>query len=192
MFSEKSDSEKLRYVFENFGGSMHAVAERVLNDSHLAEDVVQEVLIKVTRPDIMEKIANMDDKARKAYLLITTKNMAVNFYVKRKREGEVTIPEYNEEAVNNIPTEDCAEIVIRKMEEEAFFNIVNGISSKYSYVLISKYKYEFSDKQIASMCNVSEATIRKRLERGRKMLLERLEKRHYLEENSRHYGRGGK
>lgn len=191
MFKEKSDSEKLCYLFENFGNSMYAVADRVLNDAHLAEDVVQEVLIRVFREEIMEKIDAMEEGEMRAYLLMTARNIAINVYTKRKRECGVTFADYNEESLKNIAVEDCAEIVLRKLEEENLFKIVKGMPEKYSYVLISKYKYELSDKQIAAACGITETAVRKRLERGRKMLLERLEERHYLDDKRYNYRKAG-
>ncbi len=191
MFKEKSDSEKLCYLFENFGNSMYAVADRVLNDAHLAEDVVQEVLIRVFREEIMEKIDAMEEGEMRAYLLMTARNIAINVYTKRKRECGVTFADYNEESLKNIAVEDCAEMVLRKLEEENLFKIVKGMPEKYSYVLISKYKYELSDKQIAAACGITETAVRKRLERGRKMLLERLEERHYLDDKRYNYRKAG-
>lgn len=183
MFREKSDSEKLRYLVETFGGSMYAVADRILRDSHMAEDVVQEVLIRVSRDEIMEKIDTMDETALRSYLLITAKNIALNFYAKRRREAGITIGNYNEEAVNNISVEDSADVAIRKIEEENLFEIVDSIPERYSSVLIMKYKHEMSDNQIAASCGITKAAVRKRLERGRKMVLDKMKKRHYLDDD---------
>lgn len=192
MLNGMSDSEKLRYLFDTYGSVMYAVANRIVNDYHLAEDVVQEVLIRVFREDIMKKMESMDESAVKAYLLITTKHIAINFYVRRKREAGTATVTYNDELLNDIPTEDTADSVIRKVEEENLFKIISGMSERYSYVLLSKYKYGLSDKQIAAMCNITESTVRKRLERGRKMLLERLEERHCMEDTLKEYKKGGK
>lgn len=182
MLKGMSDSEKLSYLFNTFGRGMYYVAKQLLNDSHISEDVVQEVMLRMSREDILKKLENMDEKAVKYYLYTAARNLATNIYQKRKREAVVTIGSYNEEAVNNIAVEDSAETVIRKMEEEAFFKIVRDVPHKYSDILIVKYKYGFSDKQIAKSYGIKEATVRKRLERGRKMLLEQLKKRHYLDD----------
>lgn len=170
---------------------MYGVADSVLKDSHLAEDVVQETLIHLTQEETMKTLKELAESERRKYILVTTKHTALNFYKKRKRENRVTIPDYNEEIVNNIPTEDCADAVISKVEEESFFDIVNAIPEKYSYVLRLKYKYGFSNKQIAKVCGITEAAVRKRLERGRKMLLEKLQRRHFLEEEEIIFRKGG-
>lgn len=190
MLKGMSDSEKLSYLFNTFSRGMYYVANQLLGDSHMAEDVVQEVMLRISRKDILKKLENMEEKAVKYYLYTAAKNLATNIYQKKKREASVTIGSYNEELINNIAVEDSAEMVIRKIEEEAFFKIVNNISSKYSDIMILKYKYGVSDKQIAQSYEIKEATVRKRLERGRKMLLEQLKKHHYLDDCS--YGeRGG-
>lgn len=168
MSGEKSSSEKLRYLYDAFSISMFAVADRILKDKHMAEDVVQEVLLRMFRADIMEKLDTMDEAAIRSYLLTTTKNVAINFYVKRRKESGITIADYNEEVINNISVEDSAEKVIRKIEEENFFKIVCSMPEKYAYVLIAKYKHELLDKQIAVLCGITEPAVRKRLERGRK------------------------
>ncbi|MFW5652198.1 MAG: RNA polymerase sigma factor [Acetivibrio ethanolgignens] len=182
MLKGMSDSEKLTYLFNTFGRGMYYVAKQLLNDSHISEDVVQEVMLRISREDILKKLENMDEKAVKYYLYTAARNLATNMYQKRKREAGVTIGSYNEEMVNNIAVEDSAETVIRKLEEEAFFKIVRELPHKYSDILIVKYKYGFSDKQIAQSYGIKEATVRKRLERGRKMLLEQLKKQHYLDD----------
>lgn len=182
MLEGKNASEKLHYLFESLGNGMHVVANSILHDSHMAEDVVQEVFIRIFREEIMEKLDAMGEAEARAYIFMAVRNVSFNYYTKRKREGAVTFPDYNEEAVNSIPVEDCADIVFREMMEDELFKIVSNMPERYSYVLISRYKYELSDKQIADVCEISEAAVRKRLERGRKMLRERLEQRHYLDD----------
>ena len=184
MLEGKSNAEKLQYLYDTYEAGMYAIANEILKDSHLAEDVVQEVMLRITKEDVMEKISTMDESALKSYLFIIAKRFAINFYQKRKREAGVTIGEYNEEVINNIPIEDCANTVLRKMEEEEVFNMVNGIPKKYADVLIYKYKLGVADKDIAKLLNITEATVRKRLERARKKLLESLQKQHYLKGNS--------
>lgn len=191
MLKEKNDSEKLQYLLDNFGSSMYAVANSILNDSYMAEDVVQVVLLRLFREEIIERLEGMGEKERKSYVLMTAKNVALNFYAKRKRENEVTFPEYNEEAVNNISVEDCADIVLRKMSEAELFKIVSNMPQKYSYVLIARYKYDLPDEKIAAVCGISKAAVRKRLERGRKMLLEKLKQGDYLSDWHCDYGKEG-
>jgi RNA polymerase sigma-70 factor (ECF subfamily) len=190
MLKGKSTSESLAYLFNNFATQMYAVANGILKDSHLAEDVVQDALIRLSKETIMKNLKNMENNALKVYVLMTTKNVALNFYRKRKREGSVTIGEYNEDELNRISVEDSAEAVVQKMEEKELYDIVKGLPEKYSEVLILKYKYELKNKQIATACDITEVTVRKRLERGKKLLLERLEKRHYFEEYSLRYRKG--
>lgn len=192
MFSMKSDSEKLRYLYDTVSSRMFMVAKSILKDEHLAEDVVQEVMFRISRVEIMKKLDEMTEADINAYLLKTTRHIAINFYVKRKREAGVSSGDYNEEAINNIPTEDCADTVINRMEEEKLFGIVADMPEKYAYVLSAKYRRNLSDKQIAIACGISEAAVRKRLERGRKMLKDKLEKRHYFDGDDRFYKKGGK
>lgn len=186
MLKGMSDSEKLSYLFHTFGKGIYYVANRFLDDSHMSEDIVQEVMIRISRKEILQKLENMDEAAVKYYLFTTAKNLAMNYYQKRKREASVTIDSYSEEVLNHMTVEDSAEMVIRKLEEESFFEILNGISEKYADILVVKYKYGFSDKQIAESFGIKEATVRKRLERGRKKLLEQLKKCNYLDEWSYH------
>ncbi|MFW5670067.1 MAG: RNA polymerase sigma factor [Acetivibrio ethanolgignens] len=101
MLKGMSDSEKLTYLFNTFGRGMYYVAKQLLNDSHISEDVVQEVMLRISREDILKKLENMDEKAVKYYLYTAARNLATNMYQKRKREAGVTIGSYNEEMVNN-------------------------------------------------------------------------------------------
>ena len=53
----------------------------------------------------------------------------------------------------------------------------------YKDVLTLKYVQEFSNEEIAKMLDISEATVRKRLERARRMLEEILEREESADDN---------
>ena len=70
---------------------------------------------------------------------------------------------------------------IDKVSVEQIVNRIKQLPQKYREVLILRYFNEMTDKGIASSLNIKEATVRKRLERARKELLNSLYKEEFDE-----------
>ena len=75
--------EELYYSYRN---KMHGIALAVLNDAHDAEDAVAQAFYHIARD--YKKIMSLDCKKREGYIVILSRNAALDIYRRRKREAE--------------------------------------------------------------------------------------------------------
>lgn len=164
--AEKSKFERLYYAYRH---TMLYVANNVLRDQSLAEDAVQEAFLRIIGQ--LDKINEADCHKTKGFLVIIVKNISINMYNKRKKQGEVFL--FDDMQVTTPYATSLAE------DEDGVRRIaamIQTLPEIYAHILSLRYLYDLGDKDCAQLLKLSPATVRKRLERGRKLLKEQLEK----------------
>lgn len=161
------DTEEESSFFENiyyeYRQGMYGLAYTILEDSYGAEDAVHTVFLRVVKH--IEKLEKMDKEKQKSYLLTAVKHAAIDIKRKQKKQGEI----YFEEVPENLLTNNGMEF----WEKELVMSILK-LPVIYREVLQYKYAVGVDNKQIADMLGITESTVRKRLERAKKMLKEQL------------------
>ncbi len=144
-------------IFDEYGNMLYRIAFVMMKNSFDAEDVVQDTLIKY-----MEcKISFETEEHRKAWLIRVTINLCKNrlrFYRNHPKISVEQLSRYYESE-----------------EDTAVMDALLLLPRKYREVLLLHYVEGYQGKEIAVMLGLSEAAVRKRLERGRKKLRELLE-----------------
>ncbi|MBD5490924.1 MAG: RNA polymerase sigma factor [Lachnospiraceae bacterium] len=144
-------------VFQEYGNMLYRIAFVMMKNAFDAEDIVQDTLIKY-----MECRKRFDtEEYRKAWLIRVTINLCKNrlrFYRNHPKISVEQLSRYYE----------------TKEDTELMDNLLL-LPEKYREVLLLHYIEGYQGKEIAKMLTLSEATVRKRLERGRKKLGEMLE-----------------
>jgi RNA polymerase sigma-70 factor (ECF subfamily) len=181
MEKEKMTTETLTYLMEQFGTQMYVTAHRILKDSYLAEDAVQDALLLLARKEITRKeMTRKELEKLRLFVLMTTKRVAICFLRKRRKERHILKGKWLENKEKRSASYDNIKERTQKLEEKELYHLVGGLPFKYACPLTLKYKQEETNRQIAKDLNITEDALRKRLERGRKLLLEKLKKRHYF------------
>lgn len=171
--SDGSDHEKITYLYESFHDYLLAYATRKLKDSdsdnpqYDAEDVVQNVFVKVTRS--INKIDFSSGKqCLKNYLIAIVNNEIANIFRKQS-----DFSEFDEEIHST-----SAQIFIDSLQiKERYSEVVEaikGLDDKYRDALYLAYFERKTVKEIAALMGVSAKTVYTRLQRGRILLLESL------------------
>jgi RNA polymerase sigma-70 factor (ECF subfamily) len=167
---EKSNFESLYLTYRKL---MFHVANGILNDEGLAEDAVHQAFLKIL--ENFDKVGEISCHKTRSYVVIIVRNVAINMYNSRKRHHTVPIEEavfcaaeVNMERTNDL--DNLAEAVLK-------------LPVIYKDALKLKYVQEFSNAEIAGMLGISEAAVRKRLERARRMLEEILRREDFCDED---------
>ena len=92
-------------------------------------------------------------------------------YNKKKRQVTDDIEDYT---YNLSSSENVESSVLDKINTNNILKVIEELPKHYSDVFLLKYIHNLSDKDIAASLSVGESTIRKRIERGRKIIAERL------------------
>lgn len=157
---KQASFEQLYYAHRDL---MRHVAYEVLHDSALAEDAVHEAFLRIA-----QNFHKMDDPLShktKAFVVIIVKNQAINLYNKRKHRAEFAWQDWEE-------PEDPS----TQEEGNRVLDAIKRLPEMYAHALTLEFVYGYSEKECAKLLSIKPATFRKRIERGRTMLAEELEK----------------
>lgn len=151
--------EKCYQLYEQ---KTYQVAYYIVQDSGWAEDAVQDAFLKLMKGQVYFEDACSDDCKR--YIITVIRNSAIDIYNKKKREQEMFCScdeeSYKEKA--EMPKEDG--------EVQELMELISGLSSRYYEVVECLAIKNLSVKETAARLGISEANVRKRFERAKKMI----------------------
>lgn len=151
-------------LIDEYQKSMYVAAYSVCGNAEDAHDVVQDTFIRY----YTSKKEFNDEQHLKAWLLRVAVNRAKD--INRSFWHKVNTLEYDvgyEEYSGRAP-------VFEDEKDSELFSAVMKLPYKYRIVIHLFYYEDMSSSEIAGVLRISEANVRVRLTRGRKMLKERL------------------
>ena len=155
--------------YELYEQKMFRVALSVLHDEKLAEDAVQDAFLQLIRHKVFFRKADSDDCKR--YILATIKNTSINIYNKRKSENRIVSYSDNLEEI-------CGEQAIEDDRSEPAAEctpLLNSLPPKYYNVVNCLVIHDYTVAETAEKLGITEANVRKRYERARKMMRQAIE-----------------
>lgn len=139
-----------------------AIARRILHDSDEAEDVVQEVFVRLHAQNV-----RFDGKAAySTWLHRILVNSSINSLRARKRRNKL------ESTVG--ASKDPEEAAVENQQHELFIEALKHLSEQHRLVITLRDLRGFSYPEIARLLNLPEGTVKSALNRGRTRLLRRL------------------
>lgn len=166
MIDHQEEKRKFVIIYEKYRYLMLKVAKDVLNDQYLAEDAVHEAFVKVANN--IDKIGAVGDRATKRYLIVITKNVAIDIYRKRHQqmEKEIFMEKLEErEDVSYMETDIDNQVL----------DILKNLPEKYRDIFLLKYSNDFENREIAQILGLTEGNVRQRIARGKVLIQEALE-----------------
>jgi len=166
MIETEEDKGKFEQLYKTYKNLMFYVSNRILNDEFLAEDTVHQTFIKIIEK--LDKIEDVHCHKTKSYIVIMVRNCSINFYNRRKNQASISLEEienvlFDEDTVSLDGATDLTKAILKLPEI-------------YQSVLTLKYVQGFSNAEIAGVLDITEETVRKRLERARNKTAEIMEK----------------
>lgn len=166
----ESNLVKMEQLYKLYESKMYTLAYSILKNVAQAEDVVQDSFIKLA--DYLDNISTADDYKTKSLALKIVKTTAINAY--RRNQKESSLFDY----VENQEIEDPQNIIEAKLLNMHNHAILNPIFFEmpdiYKEVIKLQYFYELTTAEISVLTGVDHSTIRKRSERAKKYVLERI------------------
>lgn len=154
-----------RELVERFQADVLAVCHRLLAHTHDAEDVAQEVFLRVFR-----SLARWDStRPLRPWVLGIAVNRCRTWIGRRRRDPELA--DYLHEAPDHRPADDSAEL---RHEIRA---AVDALRDEYREVFILFHEWGHSYEEIAQVVGCPVGTVKTWLHRARLELLERLRSR---------------
>lgn len=175
LLSDQSNHDKILYLYHTFHDEMIRFAKYRLRHAGVpnceldAEDVVQAVFVRITK-----YIAAIDftvsEKELKAYVLKIVANEVIKHLTDQQHFEGADID------VETIEDGDFFERVRIRERYDRVMDIIEHMDEKYSIALSLRYKENMDVKDIAGLMGIAEKTVYTRIDRGRKLLVEALEK----------------
>ena len=156
----KSKAEELYYKYRGF---IKKIALYKLKNEDLAEDAVSDTMVELIKN--IDRINQIDDYDTKAFVFIVIRNVCLNKYNLIKRQKEVSIEDYP--ALITSEQKAFEDVYLNDMYER-----ILNLPEIYREILLLKFYYQLSNDKIASILFISPATVRKRLQRIRKIINE--------------------
>ena len=162
----ETDDLKSRFeeLYVKYSHLMYAVAFKILKNSEDSEDAVHQSFLNIARH--FEKVNDITRQDIKPYLVVVVRNAAINILRGNKRREE-----FVEKLSGNVNTES-----FDNYEYNELIEAIAQLPQMYKDVLFMHYVEDFSVKETAEMLNIPKNTVYKRIERGKAILNEYLER----------------
>lgn len=166
---EDSDKQlQFEKIYNRYEIMMYQRAYQKLNDVHLAEDMVNETMLKIAKN--MQIIRVDNEKILTGFVMQMLEN-TTNDFMRKWKPGKV-VPVWEELS----RVESTKNDVQRLVDLDPLARAMVKLPDMYLQVIQLKYYYGYSNEDIARLLDCTRATIDKRLSRGRKMLKDSLRK----------------
>ena len=175
MIEDPVDKLQFEDLFEKYNLEIMRYAMALTRNHQDAEDICQNVWMKIANH--FDTIKVKDDEKIKAYIVKTTKNEAFDFFNKNKKRRFMSDENLENLEINSNSFDSVLMAVCQRETVDTIYNCINSLDEKYRDVLDFYYINQSSPKDIAEFLNIDVRTARKRIERGRAMLINMLIKK---------------
>ena len=169
--SEAARETMAKIIVEEYGALIENVAHTLVKDGHLAEDVRQDVLMKLftMENDILDRPAPVI----KRYLYIMAKNRALNL-IKEQSHQEGLIVRMQETYDESVAAADSLAFVDERGFSLEMQTLLNELTQVDRDIICLRYSDGFSYKEIAKIIDKTEAVVYQRVKRARDKLRQML------------------
>ena len=158
------DQRALGQLYQEFSSGVFAYCLKILADRQLAEDVVQETFLKVRQhAGSIEK-----NESFKSWIFRIARNEALMQIRKRRQNGQIDD--------NTVWEEETPHLQLVKAERSEMVNrLLDSLKHEYREVLVLLVYENMSYAEIATITGATESSVKSRIFRARKAMIERLE-----------------
>lgn len=173
LIADEKDQAKIEYLYKRYHYDMLRFAKHRLHQFGMpnyeldAEDAVQNAFVKITK--YIDKIDfTADEKAIKAYVLKIISNETANIVSDYTHFDD--LHEYTE----TLEDGDFFGQMRTHVRYEDVVEAISRMDEKYSIPLSLRYSENMDVKAIAALLGIAEKTVYTRLNRAKKLLLEKI------------------
>lgn len=160
LISEEQKS-KFEIIYTEYRDLMHYTANKILNNSSDAEDVVHQAFLKVI--EILDKIIQPKCPQTRSLVVIITERKAIDLYRARKRKPVLSI----DDAYGDVPVSSAIDTL---GERSAVAAAIAMLPERYRSLILLKYDNGFSEREIGQMLSMTEANVKKTVQRAKAKL----------------------
>ena len=152
---------KMEEIFHTYGNLMFHVANKILNNDHDAEDAVQQALFTIYQN--LENFSEIKCPKSRSFIVTIVERKAIDLY--RTKQRNAVIP-FEEEFIH-VP---AASVMSAVAERTDLAKTMAMLPTRYRELLFLKYDNGYSEREIAIMYSMTEANVKKTIQRAKKKL----------------------
>lgn len=160
------DKALFEQLYIKYRQDMYAIAYSILRNKEDAENAVHQSFVKIANN--FTKVSQKPRNKIKTYIVIISKNTAINLYNKNKILAERSVSADNIEIVDDSYFEH--------QDYNELRNAISELPSMYKDVIYLYCLQEFSANETAELLDISANLVRQRANRAKKMLKDKLER----------------
>ena len=163
------EQEAFTRLYLKYRKLMHYAARNILRNDMLAEEAVQEAFIRIAKN--FSKVGEVDSAVTKRFVVVITENAAKTIWKKEYKKNNISLDTDDDQSNAIISGNMTDEIV----ERDYFVDEILGLPKMQRDTLYLYALYGYSYKEVANLLGISEAAVRKNVQRGRKTLAAKLQ-----------------
>lgn len=161
MLENVEDKQRFAVLYETYRGLMFYIANKLLKNTHDAEDAVHQAFISLA--ENFSKIGDIKCPQTRSYIVLSVERKAIDILRKHNRQAEVSI------------NEEVQGIEIPLPGDYGLADALASLPAHYREILLLRYYNGYTTKEIAATFDVSYAAMKKQLTRAKNALRVKLE-----------------
>lgn len=166
---DEDQRTKCEEIYNHYKNLMMYIALKILKNQPLAEEAVHDAMLAILK--VINEIEEVKSKKTYGLVVLICKRCSLNKlkYEKRRNHEPAEVIEY---LVSE--TKAIDDIVIDKIDFEEVSQEMRTISNTDYEIIILKYYYGYTYREIATRIDLKEAAARKRCERAKKYIMNKI------------------
>jgi len=166
------ERQRIADIYDEYHHKCLCVALKYVKKQDIAEDIVGDTFVKII--EHKEKIFSLDCNLLPSYIVTIVKNKAKDYLKSQKNVSDTPLEEL-EETVES-PEQSVEDLVLDKMAYKRLVSLIDTLDEDYRTVLIMKYIWDFSIKEIAEILDIEQGNVKVRIHRAKAQLKKLLER----------------
>ena len=169
MIDDADDKSRFEQLYLEYKSAMFYVADSILHDEFLAEDAVHEAFLRIAKN--MKKIGEIKCPQTKSFAVIIVRNISIDLYNKRKKEALTSIDDY----AGILPGDERVDDdFFRRQDYNELVRAIGQLPQKYKDAVYLCEVCGYSQKEAARLTGIGSEAMKKRIQRAKQMIKERL------------------
>lgn len=169
LLNTADERDKFTQLYNEYKLKMFYVANRILNNEYSAEDAVHDAFLRVIKN--LHKISDVSCSRTKNYLVIIVRNVALTMLTSNAKQETLTGGDSAWETADKYNLEDEC---LSKINFEIIVNEIAKLPDMYKDAMYLECVMGMNITEISEMLAITKEAAKKRLQRGRRLLIEKI------------------
>lgn len=170
LFYEDRDEEIFLYFHKKYKKLVYKYIYDVLKNHHDTEDAMQITWLKFA--EHIRNIKNQNEKRAVNYIITIAKHVAIDTYNKK-----MNIVDIDDENIISIVSSSYYSDIYMLVEVNDFKEAIRTLDKEYTDILLLKYTYGYSIKEIAKLLCMTETNVGTKIYRAKILIKEKISER---------------